>query len=139
MTPSKAPLPFLGAWKLTKCESSHPDLPHPTGGITTFAQKEDAIHYSNEGIWSDGRTTKVSAVLQLDGSWCPVTGSMVADSLSLRNLADGSLAGSMRKGGVDVGTYHSTNSVDGRILTGHWKFAGPGGTTMTWTTTSERQ
>ena len=24
MTPSKAPLPFLGTWKLTKCESSRP-------------------------------------------------------------------------------------------------------------------
>jgi hypothetical protein len=41
MTPSKAPLPFLGAWKLTTTESSRPDLPHPASGLTTFTQEED--------------------------------------------------------------------------------------------------
>jgi len=71
MTPSKAPLPFLGTWRLTKCETSRPDLPHPTSGITTFTQKEDAVHYSNEGVWSDGRTAKVGAVLQMDGNKVP--------------------------------------------------------------------
>jgi hypothetical protein len=139
MTPSKAPLPFLGAWKLTKCETSRPDLPHPTSGITTFTQEKDAIHYSNEGVWSDGRKAQASAVLQLDGSWYPVTGSLVADSLSIRRLEDGSLEAKMRKGGVDVGKTRSTYSADGRTSTGHWEFVGPGGTTVTWTTTLERQ
>ena len=129
MTPSKAPLPFLGTWKLTKCESSRPDLPHPTSGTTTFTQKEDGIHYSNEGVWSDGRTAKASAVLQPDGSWCPITGSLMTDSLSL-HLGSGSVEAKMRKGGVDVGTNRSTFSADGRTMTGHWEIVGPGGTTM---------
>jgi hypothetical protein len=139
MTPSKAPLPFLGTCKLTKCESSHPDLPHPTSGITTFSQEADAIHYSADTIWSDGQKGKVSAVLHLDGSWCPVTGSMVSDSLSVRALENGSLEAKMRKGGADVGSIRSTYSADGRISTGHWELAGPGGKTVTWITTSERQ
>jgi hypothetical protein len=138
MTPSKAPLPFLGTWKLTKCESSRPDLPHPTSGTTTFTQKEDGIHYSNEGVWSDGRTAKASAVLQPDGSWCPITGRLMTDSLSL-HLGSGSVEAKMRKGGVDVGTNRSTFSADGRTMTGHWEIVGPGGTTMTWKTTSERK
>ena len=139
MTPSKAPLPFLGTWKLTKCETSRPDLSHPTGGITTFTQGKDAIHYSNDGVWSDGRASKVSAALQLDGTWCPVTGSLVADSLSFRRLEDGSFEAKMKKAGAGVGTTRSTVSADGRTMTGHWEFAGPGGTTVTWKTTSERQ
>ena len=139
MTPSRAPLPFLGTWKLTKCETSRPDLPHPTSGITTFTQKEDAVHYSNEGVWSDGRTAKVGAVLQMDGNWSAVTGSLLADSLSFRTLGDGSFEAKMKKGGVDVGTSRSTVSADGRIMTGHWEVVGPGGTSLTWKTTSERQ
>ncbi len=139
MTPSKAPLPFLGTWKLTKCESSHPNLPHPTSGITTFASEKDAIHYSADTVWSDGRKSNVSALLQTDGTWCPITGSMLADSLSIRNLEHGSLEAKMRKGGVDVGSTRSTYSADGRTQTGHWQIAGPGGITVTWTTTSERQ
>ena len=139
MTPSQAPLPFLGTWKLTACETSRPDLPHPTGGITTFTQEEDAIHYSNDGVWSDGRTSKASAVLQMDGTWFPIAGSLVADSLSFRRLEDGSFEAKMQKAGVGVGTTRSTISADGRAMTGHWEFAGPGGTTITWKTTSERQ
>ena len=132
MTPSKAPLPFLGTWKLTKCESTQPDLPHPTSGITTFNQEKDAVHYSNDGVWSDGRKSKVTAVLQMDGTWCPVKGSLLADE-------NGSLESKMRKGGVDVGSNRSTFSADGRIMTGHWEIAGTGGKTVTWKTTSERQ
>ena len=139
MTPSKAPLPFLGTWKLTKCETSRPDLPHPTSGITRFTQKEDAVHYSNDGVWSDGRAAKVSAVLQMDGKWSPITGSLLADSLSFRALGDGSFEAKMKKGGVDVGTSRSTVSADGRIMTGHWEVVGPGGTSLSWKTTSERQ
>jgi hypothetical protein len=139
MTPSKAPLPFLGTWKLTKCETSRPDLPHPVSSSTTFTQEADAIHYSADTAWSDGRKTHASATLTLDGSWCPITGSQVADSLSLTRGIDGSLEAKMRKAGVDVGYTRSSYSADGRIQTGHWEIAGPGGTTFTWTTTSERQ
>jgi hypothetical protein len=139
MTPSKAPFPFSGTWKLTKCESSQPDLPHPVSGITTFTPKEDGVHYTNEGVWSDGRSAKVTAVLQLDGTWCPLTGSLVSDSVSFSRLEDGSFEVKMRKGGSDVGTNRSAASADGRTMTGHWEFAGPGGTTITWKTTSERQ
>ena len=139
MTPSKAPIPFLGTWKLTKCESSRPEMPHPTAGITRFTQEEDAIHYSNDGVWSDGRTSKVSFVFQLDGEWFPVTGSLLADSISCRLLADGSFEAKMRRNGADAGTTRSTVSTDGRTMMGHWEFGGPGGTAITWKTTAERQ
>jgi hypothetical protein len=139
MTPSKAPLPFLGTWKLAKCESSRPDLPYPTSGITTFTQEQEAFYYSNEGVWSDGRTAKVSAVLQLDGSWCPVTGSLMAESLSFQRREGGALEAKMRKNGVDAGTNLTTVSADGRTMTGHWEVAGPGGSIIIWKTTSERQ
>ena len=139
MTPAKAPLPLLGTWSLTKCEASRPDLPHPTSGITTFTQHENAVHYNNAGIWSDGRTAKVSAILQMDGSWCPVTGSLLADSLSFRQLGGGSFEANMKKGGVEVGTSRFTVSTDGRTMTGHWEIVGPGGTSLTWLTTAERQ
>lgn len=139
MTPAKAPLPFLGTWRLTKCECSRPDLPHPVSGITTFTQEKDAVRYSNEGTWSDERTVKVSAILQMDGNWCPVTGSLLTDSLSFRRLDDGSFEAKMKKGGADAGTSRSTVSADGRTMTGHWEIVGPGGTSLTWVTTSERQ
>jgi hypothetical protein len=139
MTPSKSPLPILGTWKLSKCETSRPDLPHMTSAVTTFTQEKDGIQYSNDGVWSDGRRSKVSYITQLDGSWCPVTGSTLTDSISLRRLEDGSLESRMKKGGADVGNVRATVSADGRTMTGHWELVGPGGTTVTWKTTAERQ
>src|SRR5579871_339465 len=106
-------------WKLTECQTSHPELPHPTGGITTFTQEEGAIHYNNDGVWSDGRKSKVSAVLQMDGTWLPITGSLLADLLSFRLLGDGSFEAEMKKPGAKVGTTRSTVSADGRTIT--WK------------------
>jgi hypothetical protein len=137
MTPSKAPVPFLGTWKLTKCESSRPDLPHPVSGITTFTQEGSGIRYTNEGKWSDGRIASVRALLTTDGTWCPVVGSLLADSLSLAQ--DGrSFEARMRKDGVEIGTMHSRVSADGRTMAGQWDIDGPGGS-ITWKTMSERE
>lgn len=136
MTPAKAPLPFLGAWTLTECISSNSALPYPTSGIATFTQEEDGIHYSNDSVWSDGRTTKSTVVLRLDGSWCPVTGGVLHDSINLRNLESGALEFKMRKSGVDVGSCLARVSADTRTLTADWEFVSPGGTKITWKTTS---
>jgi hypothetical protein len=139
MTPAQAPLPFLGTWKLAKCESSRPELPHPVSGITTFTQREDGIRYISDTVWSDGRSAKVLSLLQLNGDWCPVTGSILVDTLSFRRLEDGSYEAKGKKGGVDAITTRSTVSADGRTMTAHWEVAGPGGRTVIWTITSDRQ
>jgi hypothetical protein len=139
MTPAKAPLPFLGTWKLTHCKSSHPDLPHPVSGTTIFSEAANCIHYRNDSVWTDGQAATVNFVFHIDGNWYPITGSRLADSLSFRSLEDSSIQATMKKGGVEVGTNHTTVSADGQTLTSHWKFAGPGGTSITWETTSQRQ
>ena len=138
MTPSKSPLPILGTWKLTSCESSRPDLPHPVSGITVFTQEGNTIHYSNDGVWSNGRISTASAVLELGDNWYPISGSLLADSLSLRLLPDGSYEARGRKGEIDVLTLHSSISADGRTMTGEWHVAGVGEEAITWRTTSER-
>ena len=101
-------------------------------------QEKDAIQYSADTVWSDSRKSKVSALLQTDGTWCAITGSLLADSLSIRNLENGSLEAECERR-FEVGSTRSTYSADGRTQTGHWEFSGPGSITVTWTTTSERQ
>ena len=139
MTPAKSPLPFLGTWKLTKCEPSRPDLPHPVSGTTKTTQETDGIHLNSEGTWSDGRTVKMSVVYQMDGNWYPITGNPLGDSVSVRRLDDLSSEAKIRKDGVDVGSNRITVSADGRTLTMQAELVGPGGVAIAWTTTSERQ
>lgn len=139
MTAAQAPLPYLGTWKMTKCEPLRPDLPHPVSGITVTTQENDGIHLNSEATWSDGRVVKMNLVYQMDGKWYPVTGSPIADSVSVQRLDDRSAEAKLRKGGVDVGTNRSTVSADGRTLTAQVEMVGPGGTAIGWTTTSARQ
>lgn len=138
MTPFEAAAPLLGTWRLAKCETSRPDLPQPTSLLTKFAFEEGAIHYSNDSVWSDGRVSKVSAVLQMDGNWYPVEGSLLSDSLSLRRLEDGSFEAKTKKGPAHVGATRYTVSADGQTLLGHWDVTGPGGGKIIWDATSER-
>jgi hypothetical protein len=139
MTPSKAPLRFLGTWQMTQCETSRPELPHPTSGITTFTQQEDSIQYENETRWSDGRNSKVTASLRLDGSWCPVSGSVLADSVSFERQDDSTFSVRMKKNGADAGSNRTTISSTGRTMTGQWEIKGTDGGIISWKMTSERQ
>jgi len=140
MTPSKAAsLPFLGTWKMVNCETSHPHLPHPTRSTTTFADRDGAIDYRAETEWSDGRTTSAHAVFHLDGTWCAVEGSPLADSASLKALDGGAFEGRMKKGDVVAGLSHMTLSPDGQRSTTRWEITGPGGAMVVWTTVSARQ
>ena len=139
MTPTQSRLPFLGTWKLTGCEASHPELVHPKAGLTTFAQRENGLDYQSRTAWSDGRETVVTAVFQTDGTWCPVAGSALGDEVSLRLMEDGSAEGRIRRGGVDTGKNHVTVSPDGQWMTTQWDVTLPGGVAVTWKTTSQRQ
>ncbi len=106
--------------------------------MTTIAQQGDGVLYKAETIWSDGRGTAVEAILKMDGSWCPVSGSALADSVSLRILDDGSFEGKMRKGESESGSNLMRVSEDGQTMATEWNVAGPGGVTITWKTTAQR-
>ncbi len=140
MTPATAPVAFLGTWKINKVEASRPDLPHPVSGVTRTTQESDGVHMSSEATWSDGRVVKTSAVYKLDGNWYPVTGSPLADSVSVRVLEGGGVfEATLRKGGINVGTQRVTVSGDGRTLTADANIIGPQGTPISWKTTSTRE
>ena len=139
MTPATAPVPFLGTWRITKVEPSQSDLPHPVSGITNTTQEPDGIQMNSEVTWSDGRIAKTNVVYKLDGNWYPVTGSPLADSVSVRALGASAFEATLRKGGVDVGTQRVTVSADGRTLTSDANIVGPQGTPISWKTISARE
>jgi hypothetical protein len=139
MTPATVPVAFLGTWKITKVEASRPDLPHPVGGVTKTTQESDGVHMNSEATWSDGRIVKTNAVYKLDGNWYPVTGSPLADSVSVRVFEGGAFEARLRRGGVDVGAQRVTVSPDGRTLTADANIIGPQGTPISWKTTSTRE
>ena len=138
MKPAKALLPFLGTWKMTASESTMPDVPYPTAGITTFSQEEDGLHYSFDGVYSQGRAVKVTLVAHLDGNWYPAVGSQVADTISFSIRENGTIEARLKKNGKEVGSNFGSVSVDGQLFTLRWELIAPNGATITWVTTSER-
>jgi hypothetical protein len=137
--PSGMPLRFLGTWQLTHWQSSHPDIPHPLSGTTSFTREGEVIHYEAETRWSDGRSSSARASLKLDGTWSAVTGSVLADSVSFQQVDDSAFTVDMRKSGDHAGSSRTRVSATGRTMTTDWEIPGPEGSTITWRTTSERQ
>ncbi len=138
MTPSRAPLRFLGTWRIKQCESSQPELAHPTSGVTSFTQEGDVVHYENQSTWSDGRSSQVSASLRLDGSWCPVNGSSLTDSVSFRSNGD-SFEATMRQQDKPAGSNRTRVSPTGRTMTSEWEIPTPDGQTIVWKMIFERE
>ena len=139
MTAARATLPLSGLWKLTKCESSRPELPHPTAGTAEFTQHDDGIHYINHSEWSHGQITESRVVFHFDGNWYPVAGALMFDSMSGQHLPDGSFEIKMRKGEANFGGCRCRVSPDAKLLTADWELVLPGGVAVTWKTTSEQQ
>lgn len=139
MTPSKAPLRFLGTWRLTKCESSHPDRPCPKSRLTTFTQQADFVHYESETVWSDGHTSQVATALHIDGSPSAVTGSALADSANFSITGDSTFKAFLQKEGLDAGTYSASVSSTGRVMNERWELKDPSGSPTIWNIASERQ
>jgi hypothetical protein len=138
MTPAPAPIFLIGTWKAIQVEPSRPDLPHPVGGTVTNVQQDDGIHMTSQATWSDGRAVTTTAAFKMDGEWYPVTGSPLADSVSVRRVDDRTMIATLRKGGVNCGTQRVVVSADGRTLTVEADVMAPGGVALSWKTISER-
>ncbi|MDE3195736.1 MAG: hypothetical protein KGN84_05300 [Acidobacteriota bacterium] len=138
MTATKVSRPIAGSWKLLTVTTSHPDLPHPKSALTVFAASPDGLRYKAETTWSDGRATVAEADFKLDGSWSPVTGSPLADSVSLHAIDERNYEAALRKSGVESGRNKIRISSDGQTMLTEWELIVPGGPTIHLKTIFER-
>jgi hypothetical protein len=107
----------VGSWKMNVSKSKLGPVPPPRSLISTIEKdgehtKVTGIHISTEGVRSEARYSA-----KLDGKDYPLTGSMHADTISLRKIGIRTIERIDKKAGKVVESSITVFSVDGKTST----------------------
>jgi len=113
--------PILGTWELNAAKSSFKLNPPAKSETRTFTLVGQETKVTSTTVTMDGKTEKSAWTLVYDGKDRPITGSDVADALSVTR--------------TDL--YHATavNKKNGKVVRTVTRVISPDGKTMTFTTT----
>jgi hypothetical protein len=109
--------PFTGTWKLNLEKSKFTPGPGPQSLTMVIKADENSQDVKSERKAADGTATETSFAVKLDGTPAPITGSRMADTISVRKTNDHTIASKSMMGGKTVVQNRVTVSADGKILT----------------------
>ena len=113
---AQAPDPIVGTWSLNVSKSKYSPGPAPKSVVLTFEQAAKGMKTTSEVTPAEGQPIKAEFTAPTDGTDVPITGSPIADTVSLKS--DGSKRIRVdKKGGKVVMTYEGTISPDGKTFT----------------------
>jgi hypothetical protein len=117
---AQPPDPIVGTWHLNAQKSKFSPGPPLKSAVLKFEQTAEGMKTIAELTLPDGQPRKTEFTAPTDGKDVPLTGSPIADTVSLK--ADGTKRTRVdKKGGKTVMTYAGTISPDGKTFTVHQK------------------
>ena len=109
--------PIVGNWKLNIAKSKFTPGP-PSKSITVkFETAGQGVKVTADTVAADGSSEHTVYTANYDGKDYPITGSAVADTVSLKRIDATSTERTDKKGGKVVQTYTRKVSNDGKVLT----------------------
>ena len=109
--------PEVGTWKLNVAKSKYSPGPAPKSQTATFAAAGQGVKVTTEGVAADGSKTAQSYTANYDGKDVPLTGSAIADTVSLKRINPTTVERTDKKTGKVVQTLTRVISADGKTLT----------------------
>ncbi len=109
--------PELGVWKLNLEKSRFNPGPPPRENMITMEAVGDGVRYSSKGVNSEGKPTSQEYTTNYDGSDVPLTGSALADTMSIRRIDAYTVERVTKKAGKVVSTAQREYSKDGKSFT----------------------
>src|SRR5262245_9038851 len=114
---SKAPDPMVGIWKVNLSKSTYSPGPAPKSGVNKFEHGEDGMKATIEIVDGQGNKIHSEAAVKFDGKDYPITGSPIADAVSVKRINERETDVVWKKGGKTVMTGNSVISADGQTTT----------------------
>ena len=115
---AQKPDPIVGTWHLNAQKSKFSPGPPLKSAVLKFEQTPQGMKTIAELTLPDGQPRKTEFTAPTDGKDVPLTGSPIADTVSLKT--EGSKRTRVdKKGGKVVMTYAGTISPDGKTFTVH--------------------
>jgi hypothetical protein len=113
---AQTPDPIVGTWHLNVAKSKYSPGPAPKSVVLTFEQTPKGLKTTSEVTPADGQPIKAEFTGPTDGTDVPITGSPIADTVSLKTNGSKRVRVD-KKGGKVVMTYEGTISPDGKTFT----------------------
>lgn len=107
----------IGTWKLDLAKSKYRPGPPPQSLTMRFAAAGKGVKVVTDEIGAQGQTLHTEYTADYDGKDYPITGSVMADTVSLKRIAARAVQDIDKKAGKVVLTSTRQISADGKMLT----------------------
>src|SRR6266404_1110062 len=108
--------PRIGTWKLNVAKSQISPGPPPQGLTVKVEPSGQGEKVATEGVNADGTRTATQYTANFDGKDYPLTGSQVADTVSLKRVDARTTERTDKKGGTVAQTIRRVVSADGKMM-----------------------
>lgn len=119
--------PVIGMWKLDVAKSKYSPGPPPRSLTLKFDPAGDGVKLTSDGVGAEGQGTHTEYTAKYDGKDYPLTGSALADTVSLKRLDANTAERTDKKGGKVVQTLTRKVSSDGKTMMVTVKGTNPAG------------
>lgn len=113
--------PMAGTWKLNVAKSTYSPGPAPKSLTVKIEAAGEREKLTADGVRGDDTPIRVEYTAQYDGKDHPITGSRMADTVSLKRLDANTTERTDKKGGKVVQTLTRKVSSDGKTVTVTYK------------------
>jgi hypothetical protein len=132
--------PMAGTWKLNHARSKFSaDMPAPKESTMVIKEADGGIAVTVTNVNAQGQNSKVQYTVKYDGKDYPLTGSPLADTVSLKKIDANTNEGVAKKGGKITVRTRTVISKDGKTRTTTWRTTNEQGKEVTWVTVYDRQ
>jgi hypothetical protein len=109
--------PRIGTWKLNVAKSTFSPSPAPQSLTVKVEPAGEGEKASTNGMAADGTATMTTYTANFDGKDQPLTGSPIADTVSLKRIDARTTERTDKKDGKTVQTLNRLVSQDGKTMT----------------------
>ena len=113
--------PIVGTWKLNVAKSTYSPGPAPKSLTAKIEAAAKGEKLKAEGVRGDDTPIHVEYTAQYDGKEHPISGSPMADTVSLKRLDANTTERTEKKGGKVTQTLTRKVSIDGKTMTVTYK------------------
>jgi hypothetical protein len=107
----------VGSWQLNVAKSKYDPGPAPTSQTLKIEAVGKGEKVTSEMVNADGSKTVTTYTAEYDGKPYPLSGSLLADMVTLKRIDANTSDRTDTKAGKTVQTYHRVVSKDGKTMT----------------------
>ncbi len=109
--------PLDGTWELNVAKSKFDPGPPPRSQTRTYESDGQTVRMTSKSVNAEGKETQVEYTASYDGKETAISGSPIADTISVKRINESTSEATLKKDGKVVSTSTRVISTDGKQMT----------------------